>query len=171
MDIISHGLWGGLAFGRRRRRDYWIAFFIGLAPDLFSFGLLTAATILGLSPSPDWRGGTPSPDAIPAYVHVLYNYTHSLIIFAVAFGLIWLIRRKPYLPLLAWGLHIGMDIFKHSRGFFPTPFLWPLSSFTINGTPWSNPWIFFPNWIALIIGYVVWYLRRKRRKKIQSTTC
>lgn len=169
MDIISHGLWGGLAFGRRSRRDYWVAFFLGIAPDLFSFGLLSAATILGLSPSADWRSGPPSTEAIPNYVHVLYNYTHSLVIFAAVFSLIWLLRRKPYIPLLAWGLHISMDIFEHSRAFFPTPFLWPLSSFTVNGTPWSNPWIFFPNWIALIIGYVLWR-SLKSRKKTQAAT-
>lgn len=165
MDILSHGLWGGLAFGRTRRRDYWLAFVIGLAPDLLSFGIFTAATILGLSPSPHWQAGPPAAAAIPGYVHTLYNYTHSLVIFAAVFGLIWLIRRKPYLPLLAWGLHIGMDIFEHSQAFFPTPFLWPLSAFTINGTPWSNPWIFFPNWSALLIGYGYWLWYAKRAKR------
>ncbi len=41
MDILSHGLWGGLVFGRKseflaRLRDW-------LAPDLFSFGILWSA--------------------------------------------------------------------------------------------------------------------------------
>ena len=32
MDIVSHGLWGALAFGRKNRRSFWLAFGIGLAP-------------------------------------------------------------------------------------------------------------------------------------------
>ena len=40
MDILSHGLWGAIAFGRRNRPSFWLAFVIGLAPDLLSFGIL-----------------------------------------------------------------------------------------------------------------------------------
>ena len=40
MDIVSHGLWGAIAFGRKSRSSFWLAFLIGLAPDLFSFGIL-----------------------------------------------------------------------------------------------------------------------------------
>ncbi len=168
MDIISHGLWGGLAFGRKNKRDYWLAFLFGVLPDLLSFGILSAAAILGLSNGPDWQNGPPAAESIPAYVHILYNYTHSLVIFAVVFGLIWAIRRKAYLPLLAWGLHIALDIFTHSSDFFPTPLFWPLSDFHINGTPWSNPWIFFPNWIAIFIAYGLWLWHTKNKKRLAA---
>ncbi len=40
MDIVSHGLWGALAFGRSSRPSFWLAFVIGFAPDLLSFGVL-----------------------------------------------------------------------------------------------------------------------------------
>lgn len=162
MDVISHGLWGGLAFGRKTKKDYWLGFSFGVAPDVLSFGILTIVQILGLRPAIDWESG-PVAAAIPDYVYQFYNITHSLIIFAAVFGIIWLIRKKPYLPLLAWGFHVLLDIFTHSTQFFATPFLWPLSNFKFNGTPWSHPEIFFPNWALLIIGYIIWRRYTKRK--------
>ena len=163
MDVISHGLWGGLAFGRSKRRDYWLSFLFGVLPDVLSFGIFTIAQILGLESRINWSEKPLNAD-IPSYVHVLYNYTHSLIIFAVVFCLVWVIRQRLYLPLLAWGFHIALDIFTHSTSFFATPFLWPLSNFKINGTSWSHPLIFFPNWILIIILYIVWF--RKKSTKV-----
>lgn len=166
MDIISHGLWGAVAFGRRNRLSFWIAFFFGIAPDLLSFGFYTAGTWVGVFDHPDWSSGQhPDPSAIPIFVHSLYNVTHSLVVFAAVFGLVWLIRKKPFWLMSAWGLHILFDIPTHSDGFFPTPFLWPLSDFRVDGIPWSHPIIFFPN-VALLIGLYLWFfVIRKRRLK------
>ncbi|MCX6780078.1 MAG: hypothetical protein NT034_02775 [Candidatus Magasanikbacteria bacterium] len=133
-------------------------------PDLFSFGILTVATTLGLSPRPDW-GGHPSNASVPTYVHSLYNITHSLVIFAAIFAVVWMVRRKPFLPMLAWGLHILFDIPTHSTDFFPTPFLWPFSSFKVNGVPWSHPIIFFPEIILLAIFYIWFFGIKKGWKK------
>ena len=47
MDILSHGLWGAITFGRRSRPSFWLAFGLGLAPDLLSFGILYLAVALG----------------------------------------------------------------------------------------------------------------------------
>ncbi|MFZ2190309.1 MAG: hypothetical protein WA057_01660 [Candidatus Magasanikiibacteriota bacterium] len=164
MDIISHGLWGGVAFGRKNKKLFWTAFGFGIAPDLLSFGIFTGARILGLASDPDWGKGLPDPSTIPQYVHILYNFTHSLIIFALVFGLIWLIRRKPFLPLLAWSLHILIDIPTHSTAFFPTPFLWPVSNFVVNGISWGQPIIFYPDVILLAVCYLVWWWSKKRKK-------
>jgi hypothetical protein len=49
MDILSHGLWGAIAFGRRDRPSFWLAFLLGLAPDLLSFGILYFAVSLGMA--------------------------------------------------------------------------------------------------------------------------
>lgn len=164
MDIISHGLWGSLAFGRKNRRSFWTAFFFGVAPDLFSFGFYIAGTWIGVFGHPDWSSGRhPDPSAIPLFVHSFYNVTHSLIIFGVVFGLIWLIRRKPFWGMSAWGLHVLFDIPTHSDGFFPTPFLWPLSDFHVSGIPWSHPAIFFPNVGLLLILYAWFFLVPKIR--------
>lgn len=171
MDIISHGLYGGVAFGRRSRISYWLAFFFGIAPDLFSFGLFTILTFLGLAEHPDWSSGQhPDPTAIPAFVHSLYNGTHSLVVFAVVFAIVWLIRKKPLYEMLGWPLHILVDIPTHSEKFFPTPFLWPISDFQIDGHPWSDPRIFIPNLILLAGLYLWFYVIRPRRLKRLETT-
>lgn len=165
MDIVSHGLWGGLALGRTSRRSFWTAFGFGTVPDLFSFGLVFAngLWVHGLDFF-NGMGHPPDPSLIPAYVYSLYNATHSLVVFALVFGLVWLVRGKPLMELGAWGLHIAVDIFTHSEAFFPTPFLWPLSDLRVDGVPWSDPRIFFSNVLLLAALYAWFFLRRKRKK-------
>lgn len=169
MDILSHGLWGSIALGRRGRRSFWIAFLFGVAPDLFSFGVLFAGGLF-------WHGleflrglGQP-PDAslIPAYVYQLYNLTHSLLVFGLVFGVVWLLRGKPLLEMGAWGLHLGMDIFTHSDAFFPTPFLWPLSDAHFDGRPWGDLRIFAPNVLLLAVLYAWFFFRRKRANHAEA---
>lgn len=164
MDILSHGLWGGAAFGRSVKKNFWLAFFIGISPDLFSFGIFSAMNFLGLVSGPDWSNGPPDASTIPQYVHSLYNITHSLIVFVAVFLLVWVIRKKPLYEMLAWPLHILMDIPTHSTRFFPTPFLWPVAEYKIDGVPWSHPWIFFPNWILLILIYSYFFFKKRRLK-------
>ena len=162
MDIISHGLWGSLAFGRSNRKNFSWAFLFGVAPDLFSFGIFSISTFIGLEDRIDWS--TPPHEhthLIPDYVYSLYNVTHSLVIFAAVFLLVYLILRKPFWPMLAWGLHIVLDMFTHYKEFFATPFLWPLSDFKMDGTNWSEAYIFFPNVLLLIVLYAWFYFSRR----------
>lgn len=166
MDIISHGLYGGIAFGRKARISYWKAFFFGVVPDLASFGVLTAFSVLGLVSGPDWGSGPPDPNSIPRYVHHLYDATHSLVVAFSIFGIVWWVLKRPFVEMLAWPLHILVDMPTHSSAFFPTPFLWPFSSYTIDGISWSNPYIFFPNVIFLAVLYGVWFMR-KRKGRLQ----
>lgn len=168
MDVFSHGLWGGIAFGRRSRRSFWTAVAIGVAPDVLSFGpfLVTRLATQGTAFF-SRLGHRPDLSTIPGYVHAVYNVTHSLVVFALAFGLVWLIRGKPMMEMLAWGLHVCMDIPTHSIRFFPTPFLWPISDFHVHGVPWSRPYIFFPDWGLLIILYA-WFFWGKRRARLQA---
>ncbi len=163
MDIISHGLWGSLIFGRTPRRVFWWAFFWGVFPDLISFGLYTIGTWVGLFTHPDWSSAQhPDPSAIPAFVHSLYNFSHSLIVFALVFGGAWIFLRHRTWPLAAWGLHILVDIPTHASAFFPTPFLFPLSDFRVNGIAWGQPIIFFPN-LILLIGLYAWFYGFRRK--------
>lgn len=166
MDIISHGLWGGLAFGQENKKSFLLSFVIGIAPDMLSFGVFSAMNILGFVSGPDWSAGPPDPSTIPNYVYQLYNGTHSLVIFALVFAAIWLIRKKPLYEMLAWPLHIVMDIPTHSTKFFPTPFLWPFGDYRVDGVPWSHPWIFFSNWILLLSLYLYFFVYQKRKRKI-----
>lgn len=167
MDIVSHGLYGGVFFGRKNKLSFWLSFFFGVAPDLFSFGILTVGTWLGLLDRPDWSSG--SPPIIPQFVYVLYNYTHSFMVFVVVFGLVWWLRKKPLLEMLSWPLHILVDIPTHSNRFFPTPFLWPISDYKVNGHPWSSPEIFIPNVILLISLYLWFFLIKPRLHKEYPT--
>jgi len=92
----------------------------------------------------------------------VYSVTHSLVVFLVAFALLWVVFRKPIWEAFAWGLHILFDMFTHSYRFFPTPFRWPISDFKVNGWPWGRPAIFIPNVILLVLFYAWFFLRRWR---------
>jgi len=164
MDIVSHGLWGSIAFGRKSRSSFWLAFVIGMAPDLFSFGILWLAAVLGLSEKPDFSNGTPPESTIPQYVHYLYNVTHSFIVFLAVFFLIWLLRKRPLWELAAWGLHVLVDVPTHSYAFFPTPVLWPLFNWKFNGWQWMTPSVLIPNFVLLSVLYA-WYLWQPYRTK------
>ena len=166
MDTLSHGLWGSIFFGRKIRKDFWIAFLFGVLPDLLSFGVYMAGSWIGIFDHPSFSSGEhPLPSEFPAFVNILYNNTHSLAIVLFATGIVWLIWKKIYWPMMAWPLHILYDIPTHSATFFPTPFLWPLSNFHVQGALWSQPYIFFPNWIALLVCLYWFFLRPRRQRK------
>jgi len=166
MDIFSHGLWGGVGFGRKTKSYFLQAVFLGMLPDLMSFGIHNAAMHMGFVPMIDWSKGHPTMNEIPLFVHRLYDISHSLVIFSLAFALIWFIRKKPYIPFLSYGFAVALDIPTHSKDFFATPFLWPISDYQFDGVSWGHPYIFFPNVILLVLAYLAWYLFwRKRVKK------
>jgi membrane-bound metal-dependent hydrolase YbcI (DUF457 family) len=168
MDIASHGLWGGIAFGRGNRRSFGLAFFFGILPDLVSFGPFYVAVFLGLAQRPRFGHEPPDPSLFPFYVHGAYSVTHSLVVFLVAFALLWAVFREPIWETFAWGLHILLDIFTHSYRFFPTPFLWPISHFKFDGWPWGMPAIFIPNVVLLALCYA-WLLLRRRKVPDRSS--
>src|SRR5207302_5316844 len=92
-------------------------------------------------------------------------FTHSLVIFAAAFLLATMLRRRPPLPMLAWGLHVLVDIPGHQR--FLTPFLYPLSDVRFYGL-WE--WL---SWPMLLVNYAaivtaVFLLWRRRRLREQA---
>jgi membrane-bound metal-dependent hydrolase YbcI (DUF457 family) len=173
MDIVSHGLWGAIAFGRKNRSSFWLAFVFGLAPDLFSFGILWVAAVLGFSETPDFSHGTPPESSIPHYVHYLYNVTHSLIVFIIVFLLIWFLLKRPLWEFSAWGLHVLVDVPTHSYKFLPTPIFWPFFDWKFDGWQWSTPTILIPNFVLLSLLYA-WYLsqpfRTKRRQTLRKSS-
>ena len=157
MDIVSHGLWGGIAFGRTGKRLWLIAFLFGLWPDLFAFTIVFIQYL--------FRGyfiHGPIP-AIPPYVHLLYGISHSLVVAVSVLLLAWLFFRSRAAVVAAWPLHILFDIVTHDVQFFPTPFLWPFSTPYVDGIPWSMPWVFWMNWGALVVLYVVWWFSKRKR--------
>jgi membrane-bound metal-dependent hydrolase YbcI (DUF457 family) len=79
----------------------------------------------------------------------VYNCTHSLLVFAAFFSVLWLVMRRPILATLGWLLHILLDSFTH-RGMFAIQFLWPASSFHLDGVPWETGWFLAATYGLLI---------------------
>jgi hypothetical protein len=172
MDIFAHGLWAAAAASgarkkfRRRLRVGWAALW-GVFPDLFAF---TVPVTLMLWHWLTGEAGMPAgPRGMPGFAlaRQLYHFSHSLVVFAAVFGLVWVVLRQPVLEMLGWPLHILIDIPTHTMRFFPTPFLWPLSSYRASGISWGNPWFMACNYSALVIVYVYLW-RRSRRAVIPS---
>jgi hypothetical protein len=161
MDILSHGLWGGAALGRRNRRTYLIAFGLSVLPDLLAEGVMFSLAFLKLEGMPSLENGHPNIADFPVYAQNFYNMTHSLVIFLTIFFIIWVIRKKPFYLLTAWAVHIVIDIPTHSLKLFPTPLLWPISDYRFNGTSWDNPIIMIPNILMLGTVYGIWIYRRR----------
>jgi hypothetical protein len=158
MDVISHGVWGGIAFGRKSKQLFWFAFLFGVLPDVIVFSWRILAELSHLPSITN-----PELSVIPNYVLSLYNITHSLVIALLLFIILSALWKKKAIAFLAWPLHVLFDIFSHSTGFFPTPYLWPFATPFFDGIPWVTPWVFFMNWGVLIILLFVWRLSKKRK--------
>ena len=150
MDTFSHALWGRGLFGYRGRP--WLALFFGAMPDLFSFGILL--TVRMFSGNFQLGGGPPSLDTIPWWVFINYDISHS---FVSAFLCIWIVnryRKDIAFAMWAWPFHILLDFPFHSKEFFPTKLLYPLTDFSFDGIPWSRPEVWFPNLAGIIILFI-----------------
>ena len=163
MDIISHGFWGSIAFGRKSKQAFLIAFFFGIFPDLFAFAFTFIERIF-------FRGEFISGpiSQIPRYVHTLYNISHSLVVaLAVILICVAIWKSRAYV-MFAWPLHILFDTVSHDLRFFPTPFIWPLNTPFFPGTAWSTPWVFVSNWTVLIALYALWVILKPATIKLKD---
>ena len=176
MDIFAHGLWTGALYKGVNRKvakpfKVWQAVFWGVFPDLFAFAVPLAGLIwnwtfdgLNFSDFPDpSKTEPPPPDTLWFFrlASFLYSISHSLVIFVLVFGFIWLIRKQPVWELGGWLLHILIDIPTHSYNFYPTPAFWPVSYWKFNGFSWGTPWFMIVNYSALVF---VYFLLRKKKK-------
>jgi hypothetical protein len=183
MDILAHGLWAGAVAktlqrlgGKRVNFRATVAW--GIAPDLVAFSGLFSFLLLGLvqgelsaariatpefMSQPPWNG-----HPIFRITTVLYNLTHSAVLFLAVFGVICGLLRRPCWEMGGWLLHILLDIPTHSRSFYPTPFLWPVSDLTADGVSWTEPWMVAANYgaIASIWG---WLHISRRRPRLADT--
>ena len=166
MDVVAHGLWGGTLFYARGRKKFLAAVLIGVAPDLLAFGTFFVT-------HPEWLtlrlagklSGPPPLALLPPYVFYAYNLTHSLVVWAIAFFVLWGLMKKPPWLLGAWLLHILCDIPTHASSYFPTPFLWPFPTPFVNGIPWSTPWFMAVNYATVFAAYcaLFFYFRGQAR--------
>jgi hypothetical protein len=173
MDIFAHALWtAGLAVPVRRRFRVRIsliwAIFWGVFPDVFSFAIPAAVRIWWYL-SGTTRSLLPDPNGAQHFnwVWLLYYASHSLLVFVPAFGIAWLLARRPILEMLAWGLHILIDIPTH-QGIFALHFLWPLSSYGFSGIRWENHWFLAANYAALSLLYLSMWTGARRRHPLSQ---
>ena len=82
MDTFSHALWGKGLFGYRKYR--WFSLLFGAIPDLLSFGLYF---LYNLITNPfNMELGKPDISEIPIWVFKLYDFSHSIIVAFIFFG-------------------------------------------------------------------------------------
>jgi hypothetical protein len=95
----------------------------------------------------------------------LYQFSHSLVVWAFVFGVVWYFSKRPRYELLGWALHIFIDIPSHAIGFYPTPFLFPLSDYRFPyGVSWGNTWYMITNYTALAFVWISIAFRKVKRK-------
>ncbi|RMD60217.1 hypothetical protein D6833_10165 [Candidatus Parcubacteria bacterium] len=188
MDLLAHGLWtavaarGGERLVRRRMkrkssfrlRTRWAVFW-GMFPDLFAFSGLSAwfvlqilrGVALGELPHPsDFEPAQADTLAIFRLTNALYQLSHSLLVFGTVFLLVLVLRQKASWEMLGWVFHISIDVFTHSYAKYPTPILWPLSSWKFDGIYWGTPWFLALNYSVLLATYAFLYRRKLRRAAI-----
>jgi hypothetical protein len=162
VDTLAHALWTNAVYVRHSRRDRCWAVFFGVAPDLLSFGPFVAWLLA--TDQFVFRGVVPPPSVVAAY-----RLTHSLVAFGAVFLLASLWWRRVWWPLWAWAGHIGVDVVTHTVDYFPTPFLYPLSSFSVSGVNWAEPTFVVVNYTLLAMVYLELGRRWRQRARDHFT--
>ncbi len=180
MDILAHTLWttavvreGNKEAGKKKSSFklnlFWTGFF-GIFPDLFAFTLPFIFSFYKVITGQQVFGSFSTRHQVADgfnLSHTLYYYSHSLVIWALVFLVVWLILKRPLWELLGWAFHILIDIPSHAVGFFPTPFLFPVSTYVFPyGIAWSNVWFMIVNYTALLFVWGGIFIKKYSKKKI-----
>lgn len=159
MDYFAHGFWSYLVFCRRKK--VWLAVFFGVFPDTISWVPYFFYRLFVNG----FQFDKPHLTTIPAWVYFLYGLSHSIIICAAVFLIVYLVNKKIPYYMWAWPLlHILIDIPTHRQDFLPTPFLWPISDYAFPGISWANPWFMLTNY-SLLVTFLIYRILQKRRRK------
>lgn len=179
MDVFAHALWTNAVFHAKyhtQRKMRYLAAFFGFGFDLIGFAPLFIYMIF----SGRFFSGEQFPFEATnwtfSFAETAYNYTHSIVVFAISFILVnFIINLVMYFrdkinykfyffwPMLGWLLHILLDIPTHPD-FYHTPFLWPISDYQYTGgIAWSNPIFMGVNYGLLILVYIGIYIYQKRK--------
>ncbi|HIJ99017.1 TPA: hypothetical protein H1005_03660 [archaeon] len=151
MDFFAHIFWTAIIF--RNQSPLWIPLLFVSIPDSTSWGVWFVQIIVTgkfRKTFKNFRKRPPDFSKLPKWVWTLYGASHSIFSFAVVFGTLSLITGKIFIPVLAWLVHILLDLPTHSREFLGTPFLWPLSDWKFPGFTWGKLWFILLNWGAII---------------------
>lgn len=154
MDILSHALWANLIFKESPTAQRGVVVVFTVMPDFISFSFATLKNFIIKT----MHFRDPPYSVLPRRVFILYDITHSLVIWTGVFFILKLFGLDWWaLAFMGWGLHILLDIFTHKSNYFPTPILWPFSKFHFSGINWSNKWFMLFNYIVLAFLYLVFY--------------
>ncbi len=159
MDYFAHGFWSYILFHKIKKPIHAVLW--GLFPDTISWGVYFVYNLFT-------RGfyiGAPVLKQIPSWVYFLYGLSHSLVIVAVIFGIIYAWKRTIPLAMYAWPIHILIDIPAHTSNFLPTPFLWPLSSFAFPGISWASREFMIINYLLISASLFYIVIQKKNGKK------
>ncbi|HRZ85330.1 MAG TPA: metal-dependent hydrolase [Candidatus Paceibacterota bacterium] len=185
MDIFAHTLWTGILAifvnqknNIKKRLNISMAIFWGLFPDLFAFTIQFLFVIINLFSGrismtgyylfdSIFRSDEPVSKSLPLFdvSHLLYGFSHSLIVFLLVFFIISLFYRKFVWVMLGWLLHIFIDIPTHNNVLYQTPIFWPISNWTFQGIAWSSTYFLVVNYLLLALIYSLFFLYTRRKKK------
>jgi hypothetical protein len=133
MDTPSHGLWSFV---------FWhstpfplLAVLVGVLPDIISFWPATVYNTIKKGKPADPMRCKSHPKWMQIYTNALFHVTHSLVIATAVSITVFLVWGAQWW-ILAWPLHVFIDIFSHSKA-DATPFMWPLFNYQVNGRNWS----------------------------------
>jgi hypothetical protein len=165
MDIFAHSLWTGAIFYKKYNNDkknLFLSVLFGILPDLLSFAPVFIYAFFARKGFFELIG---SGAWVVNYASQSYNFTHSFVIFLLGLAVVLIIRKgKIYWPMFGWLLHILIDIPTH-RGFYETPFLFPLSGYQFShGISWGHPVFMIINYSAIAIVYISIFLYMRRNK-------
>lgn len=177
MDVLAHTLWTNAGAragnklakkkgGKFRLHVGWTAFW-GVFPDFFAFTIpfitfLYKVIFQGQTFGYGRPNLSPGGFDLAAY---LYQFSHSLVIWAFVFAVVWYFSKRPRYELLGWALHILIDIPSHSIGFYATPFLFPISEYRFPyGVSWANKYYMIINYSLLAIVWSRIAIKKMRGK-------
>lgn len=102
---------------------------------------------------------------LPAWMDFLYGISHSVIVFGVVIGVIYILKKRIPIYLWGWLLHISIDVPTHAAERWPTPFLWPISEVKFPGVSWGTEWFMIANYLLLALVYVYLFLEKRKEQK------
>jgi hypothetical protein len=149
MDALAHFLWTIIIL--HKLPSLGLALFFSVAPDAFSWGLANIYLLTKHRKFPHPK----KLDQVPTWVFTLYGLTHSLFVFAAVFIIVMVSTQSFPFYLIAWLMHILMDIPLHSRDFLPTPFLWPFSDYKFPGIKWWSRRYILLNYAIIILVFMI----------------
>ena len=105
--------------------------------------------------------GKPPIETIPWWVFINYDISHSFISAFIVIAMVWRLNKPFAFAMLGWPFHICLDFPFHSKEFFPSKLLWPLTDFSFDGIPWNRPEIWFPNLAGIGLLFAWRYFQKK----------